>query len=284
MNVLVVGFDSAWSAKKRGALAGVIWRDSGAFLELCSGVPRLCNFAEADTIIRFWQREHGVQKTIVLLDQPTVVSNLAGQRPVENLVSSVIGRHCSAVQPANLSRQNLFGANAPVWSFLARFGGAADPLAPVKQTAVIETYPALALIALDWVIADPPRKARLPKYNPDRRSPTLRSDWEFVCTRLGQEFRGRNLPALADWVAAIAALDKPSKPDQDRLDACICLLVGLHILVSNHCLMIGSVAHGYMVVPYSEQLKAELLNRCAEKRLPPSEVTPFKLTLNGDSA
>jgi hypothetical protein len=45
-------------------------------------------------------------------------------------------------------------AEAPVWEFLKRFGGAANALGPVAGTLVIETYPVLAMVALNWTQPD----------------------------------------------------------------------------------------------------------------------------------
>jgi hypothetical protein len=44
----------------------------------------------------------------------------------------------------------MFGAEAPIWPFLRRFGGPENPLKPVADTRVFETYPVLALIELGW--------------------------------------------------------------------------------------------------------------------------------------
>jgi len=87
-----------------------------------------------------------------------------------------------AVQPANTGRTDMFGEKAPVWQFLNRFGGPADPFEPVEGTRVIETYPVLVMIALGWMLPDSRPKGRLPKYNPERRPPFSISDWQHVCS------------------------------------------------------------------------------------------------------
>jgi hypothetical protein len=55
------------------------------------------------------------------------------------------------MQPANTAREEMFGKEAPVWPFLKRFGGPADPLEPIANTRVFETYP---VIALGWILPD----------------------------------------------------------------------------------------------------------------------------------
>jgi len=88
----------------------------------------------------------------MLLDQPTIVNNAAGQRPVENIVGSPVSRRYGGMQPANIAKEEMFGKETPVWPFLPRFGGPADPLEPVEGTRVFETYPVLAMIALGWTL------------------------------------------------------------------------------------------------------------------------------------
>jgi len=119
-----------------------------------------------------------------MLDQPTIVVNPAGQRPVENIVGSAISLRYGGMQPANADREEMVGATAPMWPFLTRFGGPADPLAPIAATRVFETYPALVLIAFGWMRQDSRRAGRLPKYSPERRKTFSISDWQYVC-RIG---------------------------------------------------------------------------------------------------
>src|SRR5436190_21195853 len=85
------------------------------------------------------------------------------------------------MQPANTARQEMFGLTAPVWPFLARFGGPADPLATLLPTAVFETYPVLTMIALGWMLPDSRPTGRLPNYNPERKKRVAASDWQHVC-------------------------------------------------------------------------------------------------------
>lgn len=86
MTALLVGFDSAWTPNNSGAIVGVLRSDDGTVQDL--GPPQTVNFAETEHTILGWQVQHEPAKTIVLLDQPTIVKNIAGQRPLENLVSS----------------------------------------------------------------------------------------------------------------------------------------------------------------------------------------------------
>ena len=66
------------------ALVGALRADDGTVREL--GSPQVVNYREAEDAILGWQGEENPAATIVLLDQPTIVRNSAGQRPVEYIV------------------------------------------------------------------------------------------------------------------------------------------------------------------------------------------------------
>ena len=77
--------------------------------------PRAASFDDAAILIRELRASHDY--VLVALDQPTVVPNATGMRPVERVASSLICRLGSGVQPANRGKK-LFAANAPIWQFL----------------------------------------------------------------------------------------------------------------------------------------------------------------------
>lgn len=156
----------------------------------------------------------------------------------------------------------MFGPEAPVWGFLNRFGGAADPMAPTNSVQVFETYPVLALIALGWLLPDARSTGRLPKYNPQRRATFSMTDWKHVCDRAAGEFDALGLSATAGWLEAAGQHSRPSKKDQDGVDACLCLLVSLSLAGGRECLMVGNMDSGYIIVQQSVSLHAELTIRC----------------------
>ena len=280
MAVLLVGFDSAWTPKKRGAIVAALQRDDGSILEL--GNPQNVNFREAESAIRNWQYEKSPASTMILLDQPTIVSNGTGQRPVENIVSSSVSLRRGGMQPANTSRADMFGEAAPVWAFLTKFGGAADPLSVASfEAAVFETYPVLAIIALGWLREDSRIAGRLPKYNPERKSFSA-EDWRYLCTEASRAFRERGLVGTARWIDEVHDGGRPRKADQDKLDACLCLLVALHLAERRDCLMVGNCQTGYMVGPHCADFQKELEARCSvTTRLAPDWVRTFKLAAVG---
>lgn len=278
MSKLLIGFDSAWSASKSGAIVGLVQSDCSAFLEI--DPPQTVNYSEAERTIVEWQERYNPGATIVLLDQPTIVRNGVGQRPVENIVGSVVSRRHGGMQPANTSKVELFGSDAPVWSFLDRFGGPANPFGALTGTWVLETYPVLTMIALDWLLPDRRPTGRLPKFNPERKKTYSINDWRYVCQKISEEFGGRNIEGLTGWLDDIARSSRPRKSDQDGLDACVCLLTALHLIEMRECLMVGDQATGYIVVPYGRTLSDELMARCKQTDRDPSEwVRSFVLSL-----
>jgi predicted RNase H-like nuclease len=243
MTIALVGFDSAWTRTNKGA--------QGAILK--------------------WQTEQAPTATIVLLDQPIIVENPKGQRPVENIVGSVVSRRRGGTLPANTSNKEMFGRDAPIWPFLKQFGGPANPLERVADTRVIETYPVLAMIALGWMLKDDEHATgRLPKYNPERRKTFSISDWQHVCKKASGAFREFRLAEIVGWIDELPRTS-PRKKDQNGLDACLCLLVALYLAERKDCLMVGDLQTGYIVVPHGTELRAELDARCNNTRRTASE-------------
>jgi hypothetical protein len=125
---------------------------------------------------------------------------------VENLVGSPVSLRYSGVQPANTAKEEMFGSEAPIWPFLIRFGGPADPLKPVVGTRVFETYPVLAMIALGWMLPDHRVAGRLPKYNSARKKTFSNSDWRPVCELASSAFHERGLMGIVAWSTALGGI------------------------------------------------------------------------------
>jgi len=261
---LLVGFDSAWTPGNRGALAAALQLPGGRFQDL--GPPLLADFPEASARIQAWEAEHRPEKTLVLLDQPTIVPNATGQRPAENLVGAPISRRRGGVQPANTGRERMFGPEAPLWPFLAAHGGAPDPRTQSPPSGVLETYPALTLAALAWTRPDTRPAGRFPRYNPANRKKFSLEDWAWLCEKLRAELAPHQLPALVSWLEHAARLPRPRKPDQDMLDAALCLSVALHLAQGLPGLMIGTPETGFLVVPATEPLEGRVVERSWQRR------------------
>lgn len=269
MSTLLVGFDSAWTAGNQGALVGAIRRNDGSVQPL--GSPFAANFNAAEQTITAWQTGHSLERTLVLIDQPTIVTNATGQRPVENIVASPVSRRFGGMQPANTGRRGMFDNGAPIWSFLNRFGGPANFLSCSRPTEVFETYPVLTIIARGWILPHTQRSTgRLPKYNPIRRSTFRTDDWRYLCGELSLAFRNLGVAVIADWIDSIQHIPKPRKTDQDCLDACLCLLVAMDMAEGETCLLIGEQKTGYIVTTASELVVNEFAERCIETERNPT--------------
>lgn len=278
MTTLLVGFDSAWTKTKSGAIIGALRLDDGRLAAL--GPPRTVNYVEAQKVVLAWQAEHVPSASLVLLDQPTIVVNAIGQRPVENIVASSVSRRRGGMQPANTSKKEMFGVDAPMWPFLSKFGGAADPFAPVAGNCVFETYPVLAAIALGWTVKDSRTSGRLPKYNPERKRTFSIGDWRHVCASISRSFQERGLVEVVRWVDDAGQNASPRKSDQDGVDACICLLVAVRLADQKACLLVGDRESGYIVVPHNAELATELGERCQRVgREPSAWVRGFRLAM-----
>jgi predicted RNase H-like nuclease len=263
MTTLIVGFDSAWTAHKRGAIVGALIGDDGVCSEI--EAPQAASFDDASRIIDQWQAATKPKRTIVMLDQPIVVANDSGQRPVENMVSSSVGRRRGAVQPSSRARAEMFGPDAPVHEFLKRFEVSVNPEVTLGAACVIETYPVLSLIAMNWTLDDEERGKRLPKYNPERQTYSD-ADFQYVCGKVHDALLEPGFEATRDWLERIMHPARPTtraerKTNQDGLDACLCLLVGIHVAKGLNCLYVGSGETGYMVVQYSDALFQEISKR-----------------------
>ena len=251
-----IGFDSAWTdnPKAPGAICAVTLdgEEPRAF-----HAPRLASFDQALGFIGEC-RASGV--TLVALDQPTIVPNQTGMRPVERVAASVVSWIGGGVQPSNRGRTGMFCDDSPVWRFLRRLDAVEDPLRARTATSglfVMEVFPALALASLDPTAFG--RKAA-PKYNPDRRKTFRPTDWPRVAAAAAREADRFGCADLAAWCGKAGAIATPRKADQDRLDAALCTLIALRwrLRPASESLLLGDMASGYMVLPGSPAVRARL--------------------------
>lgn len=263
MSEIYVGFDSAWGDRVPGAIAGaIIDGETVEFVE-----PHSVNFDQA---IREVERltTNTTDYLLVAIDQPVVVANQTGSRPVESVVRSVICSLRSAVQPANLAKADLFGNSSPFAGFKGRLGASVDPMAARAASAgryLVEAYPALALSS--WVPEVWVRRS-LVRYNPSNRRKFLLDDWQLVCRSVARIAECLEIAGLSDWVKRLSTNAEPNKEDQDRLDACICLIVALSWrkrLKGQLMALIGDVDSGYIVSPVCENALSKLRPSAKER-------------------
>ncbi len=263
---LFVGFDSAWAdnPKVPGAICAVRYDGAGF---AAAAAPQLVGF---DAALRLIQQLHRADApTLVALDQPTIVRNETGSRPVDRLAASVIGWAGGGVQPANRGRLGLFDEGAPVWRFLRALAAADDPPRARGASAglfVVEVFPALAVLSLGEQFFG---RRLAPRYNPAR--PTFRQDhWRAVVEAAEAEAASLRCPPASEWLAAQRTLDRPRKADQDRLDAVLCLLIAIRWRLSppDRSVMIGDGETGSIVAPASPAMRERLVARARETGVP----------------
>lgn len=261
-DLLISGFDSAWTRTNSGAMTTLHWSADGVHRVVVP--PTLCSFVQAPSLLSAAEREAHARIHIVAIDQPIVVPNQAGRRPVEAAVSHVIGKCGGGVQPANRSRIGMFDDDAPVWEFIAGYfkGNPAclDPVAAHKAESgnfLIEVFPALALLGLFPNLWD---QGRLPKYNPGRPKTFSSNDWKRLGKSVGNLYSQIGVLPLSEACNALADQPAPKKAHQDLLDSMLCLLVGLvwWELGSSASVVVGDTDFGYMVSPASSALASEL--------------------------
>lgn len=268
-STVVFGFDSAWTdtPKTPGAICAIAFDDRGQaqFHE-----PRLVSFADALTFVETLRQDFAV--SLVAVDQPTVVRNAAGSRPVDKVAAALVSFVGGGVQPANRSKVGMFCDNSPIWSFLSALKATEDPVeARAARTGhfLIEVFPALALPALEDSFA---RRLGAPKYNPQNRRKFRLDDWRSVSRVIQATADGLGASGLAEWADQMHALSQPRKPDQDRLDAALCALIGLAWRAGPTAAsaMLGDLMTGYMVTPLSHATRPRLLQAAIRRSVPMS--------------
>lgn len=267
---IIFGFDSAWTdqAKQPGAICAVAWDDRG---QVSFHPPRLVSFAGALAFIAEARGGHDLALVaLVALDQPSVVPNATGMRPVDRLAGAVVSHVGGGVQPANRGKRGMFCDSAPVWRFLDDLGAVQDPVRARNAAGglhLIEVFPALALPALDEGFAG---RLAAPKYNPAHGRKFKLQDWQAVAAAVRHRAIALEIPPLADWAEAKMGLPAPRKADQDRLDAAICALAGViwRTGPADGSALLGDLRQGYMVTPISPATRPRLEAAAARRAIP----------------
>ena len=265
MREAFVGFDSAWAGKTPGGIAWATFTE-GRLTTVAE--PNLGGFDEAAQVIQALQSEHDY--VLVAVDQPTVVPNETGSRPVDGIAASLISRLGGGVQPANRGKAAMFGANAPIWRFLERLGASQNPPAARTMTHglhLLEVFPALALPALEPEIM---KRKRAVSYNPANKRTFSCDDWRLVAGAVRRRADELGIERLSRWAGQAVARANPAKSDQDCLDAAICLIVALEWRRArrDRVMVIGNGRTGYMVTPVSPETRAIFERAATAKHVP----------------
>ena len=252
---IIFGFDSAWAGKSPGAIGAVRIGQDGR-REFCE--PERVSFDQALKYIR--PRRMGHAYSLIAIDQPMIVKNKTGSRPVDRAAGTLLGYIGGGVQCASLKKSTLFGEGSLFWRFMSELDAMKDPLAARTTEAgefMIEVFPALALPSLNSRFAE---RLGAPKYNPKKSDKFRQKDWISVTGVVACLARQHEIEGLETWADGMGKIEKPRKADQDRLDAAICALVGYlwRFGASGEVAMIGDLDSGYMITPISENTRSRL--------------------------
>ena len=222
------------------------------------------------------QRE--CDEVLVAIDQPIVVPNEYGGRPVDHVADGFMDTLRSRTQLAYRNK-TFFTDQAHIWKFISKIGSCEysgitgndwDGIvefetgkAPAASLRVIEVYPALALASL---IPNVMVRGSAARYNPERKNFKLK-DWRRVCQVVVKCANDLGLQGLSRWGAEMRLRwnrpDKPQKSDQDNIDAAICLLVAVQWRrQTDGVCVIGDLQTGYIVTPTSVATREILQAAC----------------------
>ena len=271
------GFDSAWAGNNPGAIAWMTGNQSGLVFENVKSAT----FDECiDHVNNISTNMH-----LLMIDQPTIVCNTTGGRPVERAVSHEIGRALGGVQLTKTSNETMFGPNAPIWRFLKKLTiknfkeSTAKSVMAQKGHYYLETFPALGNLGLfGW--------KHCPKYNPDNRKTFDIKHWQGLCKAIRKFGEILNIDGcLISWATTMQDSKNPTKAAQDKADAILCMLFGYIWWRSGleHSVVIGDNKTGYMVVPcFREGLRTTLRNDAKGDGVPVDELFPKELNVSSD--
>jgi hypothetical protein len=133
---------SCW-AGKQGAVCAFL--SLGADQGVSFKPPLLANFDEALSFIRDQIRLHDY--CLVAVDQPTIVPNETGCRPVDRVAASLISYMGGGVQPSN-RKKHCSWRRSTLWRFKQGLGAHESPeesRSAENGLFIIEVFPALAL-------------------------------------------------------------------------------------------------------------------------------------------
>ncbi len=153
---------------------------------------------------------------MLLFDAPLLCPNATGSRPVDRLAQTLFRKFHAGPHPANVGRcaRPLRLAAAMV----ARFGCEIGWRAPRTARLAVEVFPHPATVR--WFGLE-----RIVKY---KRGPMPARRAEFArLQELVRAFLPGHFPELVESAAQAKTLAAPwTKPNEDRLDAMLCALVG----------------------------------------------------------
>ncbi len=261
-----IGFDSAWTEGNVGAVSAIA-EDPVGRTQFLAPVP--LRFRQA--VAKIQSFSPGASLRVLAIDQPTIVANSVGGRPVELAVAGVVGAMRGGVQMASRSRAGMFDDAAPIWKLLHELDYQQQPFAsrPRSGAYVLEVYPCLNILGL---VPDFLDRRRCAKYNPRQKKTFDIHDWRRLCQFLSSYGKRHDVTGLDEWADGHGQLARPRKADQDRLDAALTAILAHEWahggVAAASGLVVGDTATGYMFTPADAAL-VELLSASAQRRSVP---------------
>lgn len=177
---------------------------------------------------------------LLMFDAPLVCPNATGSRPVDRLTHTLFGRFHAGAHPANAT---LCPRPLRLVEALAARGFTVGWMLGAAPRLAVEVFPHPAMIRLLGL-------SRIVKY---KRGPVAARWAEFA--RLQGLLRGC-LPVSFPGLESTPPLEEIlratwTKPVEDRLDAFVCALVGLHHWrhAGKRSEIIGDLATGFILLP-----------------------------------
>ena len=235
-----VGIDLAWGERNGDGLC---------LLEATERAVRIVETAHVfgDAALLDWLAARlppAPAPAMLLFDAPLVCPNATGSRPADRLTHTRFGRFHAGAHPANraLCPRPLRVAEAVV----TRLGFEIGWRRPRSARLAVEVFPHPA--AVRWL-----RLERIVKY---KRPPAALRRAEFARMQglLAACLRER-FPELEENACLAERLAAPwTKPDEDRLDAFLCALVGYHHWKhgGGRSEVLGDAETGFIVVPAAD--------------------------------
>ena len=248
MRAFFTGFDSAWSPLNSGAICDLLLEDDSLRLV---GDPIPASWGAA--VVRA-EREDKADLQVWSIDQPLVVHNKDGCRPVERrLASALMADFGCGAHSSNLGLP-AWAEDAPIWSFIRALeskGYQHNPMAIPGAKAgqfYIECYPHPAILGLFDL-------GRILKYKVHHRN---LEDWQELI-RLLRSLACAELP-ICNICSFVEDGLPQNKKNEDRLDSIVSAYVaaywwkfGIH-----RSAVVGDLSTGYIVTPHSERTFAAL--------------------------
>jgi predicted RNase H-like nuclease len=248
--MLFTGFDSGWGGRADGAFCD-LRMDAAHVLELMAH-PVAVSWDEACHRVSEYARE---RDHLIAIDQPLVVPNATGARPVDvNLARALMRDYSVGAHVANTNNAACFGPAAGIWRFLDTLDERGYDHTPFPfdwhlcGRRYFECYPHLAFIGLFSL-------NRLLAYKTHHKNP---ESWAKAVELV------RSLESADPSIRNIDDFIPPdfdyTKRNEDAIDSIISAYVAAHFWRHGTArnIVLGSLSTGYLVSPVNKALRNAL--------------------------